>query len=105
MEYQQVVQAILVEGALQLPVQPLYTLNVAAVLVPCTRATLDRALATRRNEFPPPVYRRMRNGSRMRLISGEDIRKLRAVLLKGPPLMVTPLTTPVGASTSTLMER
>ena len=41
-------------------IEPLYSLDVAAELIPCTRAVLGHLLSKRASEFDPPRYQTMR---------------------------------------------
>lgn len=69
--YSQVVPLI------ELPVDPLFNLESAAALVPCTVASLKAKLRRCKDKLDPAQYRQ--SGRRQhRLLSGHDIRVLRA---------------------------
>lgn len=70
---------------LPLPVIPLYDLTYAAQLIPCHANTLRHHLSQRKAEFPA-VYRRESTGRRVRLLTAEEIIRVRAKMLKGPGL-------------------
>lgn len=61
--------------------EPLYSLDVAAELIPCTRVVLDHILTRRASEFDPPRYHtqyepRKRNGVIVDYEGGHPIRML-----------------------------
>lgn len=67
------------------PVCPLWDLQSACILVPCTYSALKGFLSLHRDEFKA-VYRRQGTGRKVRLLSGEEIRRIRGMMLKGPGL-------------------
>jgi len=60
-----------------LPVEPLYTIQSAAILVPLTKTALARALHDRKALLKPPLYR-WHGIKRFRYLYASDIRALRA---------------------------
>lgn len=64
-----------------LPVEPLYTSEIAAGLVPTTRIALLALLRRHKDELPPPYYR-IWHRIRYRMISATEIRWARDRLLQ-----------------------
>src|SRR5216683_2535056 len=68
-----------------LPLEPLFTLKAACLLVPCEMHQLKRVLTKAKEQCPlgPVLYRyegRVRR--RIRLLSAKDLKKLRAYFVK-----------------------
>ena len=62
------------------PVEPLYTLEEAAALVPMRHSTLKTYLSKRKEYFGEPIYMRLSRGVvQSRLLSASDVVKLRAM--------------------------
>ena len=77
-----------VEAKVPLPVIPLYDLQLAAQLIPCSRTGLQKHLSRHKEKFPA-VYRQDRGGRRVRLLNADEIRAIRASMLKGPGVQHT----------------
>ena len=71
------VRALEEEPLVELPVEPLFNLDVAAVLIPMTYDALRSFLSRHKNEFPAR-YRRQGSGHRrVRLLLASEIRTIR----------------------------
>lgn len=68
---------------IQLPIQPLYDMKLAADLIPCTYTALCKFLSNHRKEFLAR-YRIDTNRRRIRLLSATEIVYVRSKLLRGP---------------------
>ena len=66
-----------------LPVEPLYDLQVAAMLIPMQVASLRKHLSRHKARFPAR-YRRSTGGRRIRLLSATEIRTIRPMVLSAP---------------------
>ena len=66
-----------------LPVDPLFDLQVAATLIPMHYDLLIRFLSRHKDNYPA-LYRMERNRTRRRLLSGEEIKRIRQRVLRGP---------------------
>lgn len=85
MEHPVIAVTGVVDKHVPLPVVPLYDLGLAAQLIPCTRVALYQHLSTHKADYPP-VYRREGTGRRVRLLTGDEIRRIRSRMLRGPGL-------------------
>jgi hypothetical protein len=66
-----------------LPAEPLYDLQLAAALLPCSAGALRTHLYRHRAEYPAR-YRRQGSGHRrVRLLFGREIEQVRRQLLRG----------------------
>jgi len=74
-----------VDKQIPLPVVPLYDLKLAAQLIPCTHAALQKHISVHKADYPA-VYRREGTGRRVRLLTADEIRLIRSRMLKGPGL-------------------
>ena len=63
-----------------LPVEPLYDLQVAAMLIPMQVASLRKHLSRHKARFPAR-YRRSTGGRRIRLLSATEIRTIRPMVV------------------------
>ncbi len=63
-----------------LPVEPLYDLQVAAMLIPMQVASLRKLLSRNKAQFPAR-YRRSTGGRRIRLLSATEIRTIRPMVV------------------------
>ena len=68
-----------------LPVEPLYSLAVAAVLVPMAYSSLRKWLSRHREDFPAR-YRRIPGNRRQRLLTGNEIRRIRQTVIRSPAM-------------------
>jgi hypothetical protein len=59
---------------------PIFPMRVAAMLVPCHFETARRTLRRYKADFPPPSYSVV-NARRVRMVSANDIRTLRRIIL------------------------
>lgn len=68
-----------------LPVEPLFSFDSAALLVPCTRSGLRQLVSVHKAKLQPPIYRRSPTDPRLRLryLYGSDIVTLRSILFSG----------------------
>ena len=69
-----------VEGQI---IQPLFDLDMASTLIPMRYASLKTYLSKNRNRFPPR-YMLTYGHRRIRLLTGQEIKIIRAGLLRGP---------------------
>jgi hypothetical protein len=69
-------------GQLPLPVEPLYELAVAAVLIPCSLNTLKFKLQKHKDVFEPPYYRLDSEHRRHRMLSASQVRWLRETMIR-----------------------
>jgi hypothetical protein len=74
--------ADLPDGQLPLPVEPLYELAVAAVLIPCSLNTLKFKLHKHKDVFEPPYYRLDSEHRRHRMISASQVCWLREKMIR-----------------------
>ena len=63
-----------------LPVEPLYDLQVAAMLIPMQVASLRKHLSRHKVRFPAR-YRKSTGGRRIRLLSATEIRTIRPMVV------------------------
>lgn len=64
---------------LLLPVEPVYSLETAAMLLVCSVGALVETLRRHKAHLSPPLYRTIRR-RRMRFLTATDIRTLRSIL-------------------------
>jgi hypothetical protein len=69
-------------GQLPLPVEPLYELAVAAVLIPCSFNTLKFKLQKHKDIFEPPYYRLDSQHRRHRMLTATQVRWLRDTMIR-----------------------
>jgi hypothetical protein len=69
-------------GKIPLPVEPLYELAVAAVLIPCSLNTLKFKLQQHKDIFEPPYYRLDSEHRRHRMITASQVRWLREKMIR-----------------------
>lgn len=70
-------------GLFPLPVEPLYDLQVAAMLIPMNYPSLRKFLNRHKARFPPR-YRHSVGMRRIRLLTAEEIRVIRPLVLSAP---------------------
>jgi hypothetical protein len=78
----------IIDVTVDLPVVPLYDAKFSATLVPCLHQTLIQFVNDHKDLFPV-IYRRTRNRKRIRMLTGEQIRLVRSMMLDGPGLAAT----------------
>lgn len=66
------------------PIDALYFLDVAAMLVPMTYDSLRKFLSRHRDEFPPRYGKYGTARRRQRLLTGREIMRIREKLVSGP---------------------
>lgn len=68
---------------IELPIQPLWDLKAASILLGVSVATLRSMLSTHKAHIRPPIYK-VRGLRLNRLLRGSDIKALQARRLRGP---------------------
>jgi hypothetical protein len=66
------------------PIEPLFDMSVAALFIPMTYDALKRFLSRHKDQFPARYRLSGREHRRVRLISAQEIREIRAKVLRGP---------------------
>jgi hypothetical protein len=69
-------------GTVPLPIEPLYEIALAAVLIPCTRLSLQGYLARYREQLGPARYRYDAEARRHRMLTASEVRWLRDKIIK-----------------------
>jgi hypothetical protein len=65
------------------PIDALFYLSAASILVPMSYDSIRKFLSRHKEEFPP-VYFHVGRGHKRRVLTGEDIKRIRATLVRGP---------------------
>jgi len=70
------------------PLEPLYSLDVAVELIPCSKIVLEHILSRRASEFDPPLWHTMyheatgKGNPACRMLRESECLKIRGIILK-----------------------